>query len=378
MKLYEYQAKELLRAAGVPVPDGRLCRTVEDVRAAAAVLGGPVAVKAQVLAGGRGKAGGIRRAATPDEAAALAAALLGSRLLGLMVERVWVEPWADTQQELYLGYTIDARRGQVLLLLGPGGIDVETRPDAIWRTPVAFRAEPPRFILRDGLLRLRLPLTLTEPLTSVARALFRAFRDNQALLAEINPLAVTPRCLLALDARLTLDDAALERLPQVAAWVREGASEFPDESFKLVHGFDYVELDPDGDIGLISTGAGLTMTVVDLLVQAGARPINFVDIRASSMGRDPARLLIVLERLARCRNLRAVLVNIFAGITDLAAFAQALLAALETYPMLRRRVVVRAAGTAFAAAEQLWRAHGIPVTQDLEAAVAMVLEARGP
>lgn len=378
MRLYEYQAKARLAAAGVPVPPGRLCRSPEAARAAAEELGCPVVVKAQVLAGGRGKAGGIRVAADPLGAAREAAELLGHSLLGLPVERVWVEPRADVQHELFMAYTLDAANCRILFLLGPGGIDVEANREAIWRTPVDQMFGLPLFLLRDGLLALGLPQDLAQPLHQIATALLDAFWSNWATLAEINPLALTPSGPLALDARLVLDDGAIERIPEVLDWVRQGADEFPDEHLKQTLGFDYVEIDPDGDIGLLSTGAGLTMTVIDLIARRGGRAINFVDLRTGSMGRDPTRLNWVLERFTRLPNLRSVLVNVFAGITNLESFADALLTALENYPALCGRVIVRATGTGFAAAEARWRDAGLVVTEDLDEAIDLVLRARNP
>lgn len=410
LKLYEYQAKERFAAAGVPVLPGRLCGTPDEAARAAVELGGAVVVKAQVPAGGRGKAGGVRRAAGSDEAAERAAELLGRPLLGLPVRRVWLEPLVEVERELYLAFALDAPAGWVVFLLGPGGVDVEARSDAIFRAPIDLAVGLPLFLVRDGLLSIGLPQTLAVPLHGVAAALLEALKANAAVLAEVNPLALvagappevdgaaahaplTQRssvaerpsalsetgrgfALLALDARMEVDDGALERLPEVARWVREGPEEFPEEHLQLTLGFDFVELDPEGDVGLLSTGAGLTMAVIDLLRERGARPVNFVDLRTGSMGRDPTRLRYVLDRLTARPTLRAVLVNVFAGITNLEEFAHGLLAALEGYPSLRGRVVVRGTGTGFAGAEAIWRAAGLTVTEDLGEAIELALEAR--
>lgn len=190
----------------------------------------------------------------------------------------------------------------------------------------------------------------------------------------MNPLAVTSDGLVALDVRLHVDDSAVERLPAVAALVREQPEEFPAEHTKLVHGFDYVEVDPEGDIALLSTGAGLTLTVIDLIRRQGGRAINFVDLRTGGMGRDPARFRLVLERTADKPNLRAVLVNIFAGITNLEETADGLLAALAEFPSLKGRVVVRATGTGFPAAERRWTAAGLPVIESLQEAIARAVQ----
>ncbi len=377
MKLYEYQAKARFRAAGVPLLSGRLCTTAVEAAAAAEAIGGPVVVKAQVLVGGRGKAGGIRMAASPAEAAAHAADLLACPLLGHKVSRVLVEPRAKVDQELYLGCVLDAPARQTLFLLGPGGVDVEARPEAIWRAPIDPVLGVPLFVLRDGLLALGLPQSLAQPLHAVATALVTAFRENSATLAEINPLALGADGLTALDARLVVDDSAIERVPEIARYVSEGPDEFPEEHLKLTLGFDYVEVDPEGDVGLLSSGAGLTMTVMDLIRRQGGRPINFVDLRTGSVGRDPTRITWVLDRLGRVPSFRSVLVNVFAGITNLEDFAHALVAALEGYPSLRGRVIVRASGTGFAGAKVVWERAALPVVEDLEVAVGQaVLAAR--
>jgi succinyl-CoA synthetase beta subunit len=362
-----------LRAAGVPLLPGRLCATPEAAGQAAAELGGEVVVKAQVQAGGRGKAGGIRLADGPESAAGVAGELLGQSLLGYPVRKVLVEPRATVERELYLAFALDVTARRVVVLIGPGGVDVEERPEAIWRAPVDLALGLPLFLVRDALHSLGLSQALAGPLHGVAVSLLAAFRANAATLAEINPLALTPEGLVALDARMVVDDGALERVPELLALVRENAEEFPDEHLKLTLGFDYLELDPDGDVGLISTGAGLTMTVIDLLRERGARPINFVDLRTGGMGRDPTRLRWVLDRVTARRAPRAVLVNIFAGITDLVAFAEALLAALEPHPALRDRIVVRITGNGFAEAAALCRAAGLVVTEDLGEAIELTM-----
>ena len=378
LKLYEYQAKARFAAAGVPVLPGRLCTTPEEAARAAAELGGAVVVKAQVLAGGRGKAGGIRSAAGSDEAFAQSGELLGRPLLGLPVRAVWLEPLVAVERELYLGFALDSVARQLVFLFGPGGVEVEARAEAVFRAPVDLAVGLPLFLVRDGLLGLGLSQDLAAPIRGVAAALLDVVRRDAATLAEINPLALSSdRRLVALDARMEVDDGALERLPELVAWVREHPEEFPEEHLKLTLGFDYVELDPDGDVGLLSTGAGLTMAVIDVLRERGARPMNFVDLRTGGMGRDPTRLRWVLDRLTARPTLRAVLVNIFAGITNLEELAHGLLAALEGYPGLKGRVVVRVTGTGFAGAEALLREAGFVVTEDLGTAIDLVLEARG-
>ena len=376
MKLYEYQAKAILTQVGVPVPAGRIATTAEEAAAAARELGGPVVVKAQVLAGGRGKAGGILLASDPAAAGAAAGRLLGRDLLGHRVRKVLVERRAEAAHELHVALAIDYAAAEVAFLLGRGGVEVEAhaRTGGGYRGPVDPTLGILPFRVREALSQVGLPATLAAPLYSLASQLLAAFQANDATLIEVNPLAVTGHGLLALDARLHIDDSALERLPAVAALVREHPDEFPSEHTKLLHGFDYVEVDPEGDIALLSTGAGLTLTVIDLIRRQGGRAINFVDLRTGGMGRDPARFRLVLERMADKPNLRAVLVNIFAGITNLEETADGLLAVLADFPRLKGRVVIRATGPGFAAAERRWTAAGLPVIESLQDAIERVVQ----
>jgi succinyl-CoA synthetase beta subunit len=373
VKLYEYQAKAILARAGVAVPAGRVATTAHGAAEAARELGGAVVVKAQVLAGGLSKAGGIGLAADPAEAGSAAAGLLGRSLLGHPVRKVLVERRVEAQHELHLALAVDYEAAEVVFLLGRGGVEVEAhaRDGGGYRAAVDPALGILPFRVREGLSQFGLPAGLAAPLHTFARRLLEVFDAHQATLVEVNPLAVTSEGLVALDARMHVDDGALERLPAVGALVREHPHEFPAEHPKLVHGFDYVEVDPEGDIGLLSTGAGLTLTVIDLIRRQGGRAFNFVDLRTGGMGRDPSRFRLVLERMTGKANLRAVLVNIFAGITNLEETADGLLAALADFPHLKGRVVVRATGTGFAAAERRWTAAGLPVIESLQEAAAL-------
>jgi succinyl-CoA synthetase beta subunit len=358
--LLEWQAKGVLAAAGVRVPRGRLARSADEARAVAAEIGGPVMVKAQVPCGGRGKAGGVIRAMQPSLAASAAERLLAEPLLGHPVKGVLVEEALAAERELYLAVTVDYQAGvPVLLLGGAGGIDVaraarvEIDPLLGWRD----------FLGRQAMAAAQLAF---PALLAVGRIVYQVFVSQQATLVEINPLLLlADGALVAADARLLVDDAAGGSKP-------EDDEADPTARLRRLHGFDYLELDPDGDIGLIGTGAGGTMLTVDLLARRGGRPINFVDVRTGMIGRDPTRLIAVLDELAGKPNLRVILVSVFGAITDLAVLAATLLDALAARPPCVP-VHVRFQGRNEAQARELLEAHGIPCHATLEAAIEAVL-----
>jgi succinyl-CoA synthetase beta subunit len=303
--------------------------TPQEARCIAEELGEPVVVKAQVLVGGRGKAGGVRPAQTPAEAEQAAAAVLALEIKGLPVRRVLVEEAADVDWEIYLGLAIDrAARRPVLMASAAGGMDIEevarTRPDAIHRIPI------------DPFLGLRPYQTLalakgvglaTEqriPFERIARALYETFCACDATLAEINPLAVTGAGdLLALDAKIVLDDNALFRHPDLAAW-RDADEETPVERQARETGLSYVQL--DGEIGCVVNGAGLAMATMDVIRHFGGAPANFLDIGG---GAHAERVTAALRLVLSDTRVRAVLLNIFGGITRCDEVARGLVAALE-------------------------------------------------
>jgi succinyl-CoA synthetase beta subunit len=357
--LLEWQAKGVLAAAGLRVPRGKLARGAEEARAVAAEIGGPVMVKAQVPSGGRGRAGGVRQALDPGAAASAARALLDQPLLGHRVKSVLVEEALEAERELYLAVSIDYRAGvPVLLLGGAGGVDVETAARVEIDPLLGWRA----YVARQAVAATRLTL---DGLVEVSRAAYEVFVQHQATLVEINPLLrLADGALVAADARVVVDDAAGVFEPD--------EDDDPTARLKRRYGFDYLELDPDGDIGLIGTGAGGTMLTVDLISRRGGRPINFVDVRTGMIGRDPTRLIAVLDELAGKPNLRVILVSVFGAITDLAVLAATLLDALAARPP-RVPVHVRFQGRNEAQARELLSAHGIPCHETLEAAIDAVI-----
>ena len=381
MRLLEYQAKRLFAEAGIPVPDGTTADTPEQAESVAHELGGPLMIKAHVRAGGRGKAGGVLRAASPAQARQAAAQLLGSPLAGLPVRRVLVERALDIERELYLAVTVDYELGRAVVLVGShGGVEAETqaeRAGSLARAGINPLVGLPDYLGRDLLRWAGLDPQLLPSPWPLARALYRLFVERDALLAEINPLALTPAGrLVAVDARLSVDDAALRRQPELARLAEENPDESLEERIKREYDFDLVVVDPEGDVGLISTGAGGTMMTVDLIQRTGGRPFNFADVRTGRLLGDPTRLIVVLRELAARPSVRAVLVSVFGAITDLEEFARTLCQALDAVP-LAVPIQVRVQGYKAEEAKAILRECGLPCYDGLETAVEATVASVG-
>ncbi len=374
MKLYEYQSKAVLARYGIAIPAGEVAATAAEVAAIAQRLGRPVAVKAQVLVGGRGKAGGIRVATTPMQAAECATAILALTIQGLPVARLLVEEAAAIQRELYLGLIIDRAAGRVALMAsGQGGVDIEevarARPGEIARLNV-----DPFLGLRDYQARylaafLGLADTLWSAFTAIAHGLYTAFIESDASLAEINPLVVTADgALLALDAKITLDDNALFRHPELAAQ-RNAEEESPVEAQARAAGLSYVGL--GGDIGCMVNGAGLAMATLDAIKAFGGMPANFLDIGGGARAERVATALNIILQEPR---VRVVLLNIFGGITRCDEVAQGVVQAVgQVRP--RRSIVARLVGTNEAEGQAILAQAGIRTTPSLAEAARLAVTA---
>lgn len=337
MRLLEWQGRQLLARKGIPVPSGQLVHTPEEARAAARRLGGPVVVKAQVPIGGRGKAGGIRKAAGPEAAGQVAAELLGTSLKGAKVESLLVVQSVEVASEHYLGVTVDrARRGAVVIYSSLGGVDIEevarTQPHQVRKEPVHPLEGLWPFRLRR--LLATSPAHLGKALADVAARLYQTYLYYEASLVEINPLAETEQGLLALDAKVIIDDD--HRPGDQFTGLAEAARD-PLEAEADQAGFSYVRL--DGDVGIIGNGAGLVMATLDLVAQAGGRPANFLDIGG---GARAERVRKAVELIAREGNARVLLVNVFGGITRCDEVAKGIVEACQGLEM---PVVVRLVGT---------------------------------
>ncbi len=381
MDLHEYMAKDELRRAGVPVPEGRVCDTPAEAGAAASALG-PVAVKAQVLVGGRGKAGGIRLAETPAEAAAAAEAILGMDLRGHRVERVYCEQRLAIEHELYVAITVDASsRRPLLMASADGGIAIEEVPEkSIVKRPFDLPWGLRPFMARQVAARIGLTAELHAAFERIAARLYEVFRGRDATLVECNPLAIcrggggtaSELRLIAADARLSVDDDALDRQADLPRTSR--ATELERRVRAL--GLAFVEL--DGDIAVMANGAGITMATLDALQSFGGRPMNFLDAGGGAASGPTAEALDILLSTRP----RAILVNIFGGITRCDEVARAILsargpraagAAPESAPEIP--LIVRLVGTNEEEGTELLRAAGISAHTSMRAAAEAAVAA---
>jgi succinyl-CoA synthetase beta subunit len=343
--LYEYQGKELFKRFGIPVSEGRLATTPDEARAAAAELGGPVVVKAQVLTGGRGKAGGVKLADDPDDARAKADDILGLDINGHVVRKLWIERASDIAKEYYLSITFDRGVKQPLYMLTTeGGVEIEQvaeeKPEALARLHV----DPLEGFQPYQGRRLVYGAGVDDPneqkqVLAIVEKLYRCFVESDAMLTEINPLIVTPDGeVRALDSKFTVDDSALFRHPDIAE-MRDVAAADPQEALAREKGVTYVKL--DGTVGILGNGAGLSMSTVDVVVVAGGRPANFCDLGG---GGDAQGVVDALEVITSDDQVRSIFFNIFGGITRCDEVARGILTALEQMK-IELPIVVRLDGT---------------------------------
>lgn len=372
MYLLEHDAKDLLATHRIPAPAGALFEDAAAINSTA-LPGAPWIVKGQVSAGGRGKAGIIRKAATLAEARSHAAAIIGSTARGRPVGAVRVEQAVTGAQEVYLGLLLDSATAQVRVIVSArGGMDIEQVPREHIHSELA---QTNTQSLVDSVHRLarNLPENITAAVREAGERLAHAFLALEGLLLEINPLFVLDDgSWVAGDAKLVTDDNALARQPVLRAMLERRAHAYPETALKLQHGFDYVVVDPAGEIGLLTTGAGLSMMLIDELREAGLKPYNFLDIRTGGLRGETARLVQVLNWIAQGSNIRVLLINIFAGITDLAEFSRLLVAALAEVPRLKVPVVARLVGNGLPAARETLSAARIALHTDLDEALAAV------
>ena len=345
MDLYEYQGKQLFARFGIPVSDGRLATTPEEARAAAEEIGGPVVVKAQVLTGGRGKAGGVKLAKDPAEAEARARDILGLDINGHVVRKIWLEQASDIAKEYYLSITFDRGTKQPLFMLTTeGGVEIEQvaeeNPDALARLHV----DPLEGFQPYQARRLIYGAGIEDPgeqkqLLGIIEKLYECFVESDAMLTEINPLIVTPDGeVRALDSKFTVDDSALFRHPDIAE-MRDVEATDPHERLAREKGVTYVKL--DGSVGILGNGAGLSMSTVDVVVVAGGRPANFCDLGG---GGDAQGVVDALEVITSDDQVRSIFFNIFGGITRCDEVARGILAALDQMK-IELPIVVRLDGT---------------------------------
>ncbi len=368
MNIHEYQAKEILRRFGVPIPPGDVATTVAEAEAIATKLGGPVMVKAQVHAGGRGKAGGVKFCKDVAAAKEKAAAILGMQIKGLTVEKVLVTTAADIGTEAYVGIIVDRKtKKAVFMVSAAGGIDIEevaaTTPEKILYHPVdpryglqAFEAQQMGFFLYADAKQARAA-------AKIMQQLYQAFLASGCSLAEINPLVVTPTGdVIAVDATMVIDDNELDRLPAVAA-LRDESSEEPSEVAARKANLTFIKL--DGNVGCVVNGAGLAMATMDLVKYYGGDPANFLDIGGSS---NPEKVVNALKIITADPSVKAILFNIFGGITRTDDVANGIVTATKANP-LKVPIVIRLTGTNEEIAVKILTENGFSASSDMDEAV---------
>lgn len=344
MKLHEYQSKKIFDRFDVPIPKGRVTNFASEAKQIAEELGGRVVIKSQVLVGGRGKAGGIKLARDPKQAKELATEILGMEIKGLPVRKILVDEIVDIDQEIYLGITNDRTcRQPIVIASSSGGIDIEEvaqiSPEKIFKLSIDPLLGLQDFQIRDIALGIDLKHEYWKQFIKILHGLYRAYLDMDATLAEINPLVITKdKRLIALDAKMIIDDNALFRHPEMME-LRDLDVEVPAEIEAQKYGLSYIKL--DGDIGCMVNGAGLAMATMDIISQFGGKPSNFLDIGG---GAGATKVAAALRIILSDPNVKVILINIFGGITRCDEVAKGLLSAL-TDVKTKVPVVVRLVGT---------------------------------
>jgi len=368
MKIHEYQAKEILKKFGVPVPRGRVAKTPQEARGIAEELGGAVVVKAQIHAGGRGKGGGIKVANSPDEAEKAADAIIGMNLVthqtgpeGRLVERVLVEDAGDIARELYLGVVIDrVSECPVIMASEAGGMDIEEvaakTPEKILKVIIDPAVGLQAFQVRRLCFGLNLTKELTGQIGKMISNLYKAFIGSDCSLAEINPLAITKDGeAFALDAKINLDDNALYRHKDLAE-LRDISEEEPLEVEASKHNLSYIKL--DGAVGCMVNGAGLAMATMDIIKLHGQMPANFLDVGGAA---SAERVANAFRILTSDENVKAVLINIFGGIVRCDRVANGIVEALKEVDV-KAPIVVRLEGTNSEEGREILEKSGLEFT----------------
>lgn len=368
MNIHEYQAKEIFRREGIPIPPGEVATSAAEAEAIARKFGGTVVVKAQVHAGGRGKAGGVKLAKSPEEAHEAAEKILKLTIKDLPVQKVLVTPAADIDTEAYVGVIVDRASKKAVFMVSPaGGIDIEEvaakTPEKIMRHPVdpryglqPYEAMEMGFFLYDDVKKARAA-------AKIMQQLYSAFTKSGASLAEINPLVTTPAGeVIALDAKMVVDDNELDRLAEVAA-LRDESSEAPSEVEARKANLTFIKL--DGNVGCVVNGAGLAMATMDLVKYYGGEPANFLDIGGSS---NPEKVVSALRIITGDPSVKAILFNIFGGITRTDDVANGIVTATKQNP-LKVPIVIRLTGTNEEIAVKILQENGFSAMTDMDEAV---------
>ena len=368
MNIHEYQAKDIFRKYGIPIPPGEVATTPEEAEAIARKFGTTVVVKAQVHAGGRGKAGGVKLAKTPQEARNVAAQILKLTIKGLPVKKVLVTPAADIASEAYVGIIVDRASKRPVFMASPaGGIDIEEvaakTPDKILRHAVDPRYGLQMFEAMQLAFFLYSDMKQVRAAAKIFQQLYKAFFENGGSLAEINPLVTTPAGeIVALDAKMVIDDNELDRRPDIAA-LRDESAEDQSEVEARKASLTFIKL--DGNVGCVVNGAGLAMATMDLVKYYGGEPANFLDIGGSS---NPEKVVAALRIITSEPNVKAILFNIFGGITRTDDVANGIVTAIKQNP-LKVPLVIRLTGTNEEIALEILKENGLSAMTDMDEAV---------
>jgi len=373
MNIHEYQARALLKAQGIPMLDGDVASTPTEAEAIARRLGGTVVIKAQVHAGGRGRAGGVRLAKSPGEALDHAAEILGMQIKGLTVQKVLVVPAAEIASESYVGLIMDRETQRpVFMVSSAGGVDIEEvaakTPEKIVRLPI----DPTYGLFPHQALALAFALyrdfAQVKAAAKIMEQLYTAFLANGASLAEINPLVTTPDGrVLALDAKIVIDDNELFWRPDLGL-LRDDTAEEPSEAAARRANLSFIKL--DGNVGCVVNGAGLAMATMDLVKFYGGDPANFLDIGGSS---SPEKVINALKIITQDPHVKAILFNIFGGITRTDDVANGIVAATRQFKV-NVPIVIRLTGTNEAEAIKILNGVGMPALSDMDQAVEQVVK----
>lgn len=373
MKIHEYQAREIFKQYGLPVPGHVLCHSVDDVRKAVKNLDHLVVIKAQVLAGGRGKAGGVKLARTEQEAVDAAERILGMDIKGYKVEKVIVADAVDIDHEYYVGLVNDRNAKAVTLMVSAeGGVEIEevakNAPEKIHKISINPQTGLLDFQARNVAVKLFADVKLARQAATIFQKLYRIYIDTDATLAEINPMVLTPsRKLLCIDGKMNFDDNALYRHPEILA-LREVDEDEQKEIDAREKGLSYIRL--NGDIGCMVNGAGLAMATMDMIKLYGGSPANFLDIGGSS---NPKKVVDAMNILLSDANVRVVMINIFGGITRGDDVARGLIEALKTIDT-KVPIVVRLSGTNAKEGLALLKETGLTTVSTMSEAARKAIE----
>lgn len=367
MKIHEYQAKEILARYKIPVTKEILCYTVEEVLTAVGQLGFPAVIKAQVLTGGRGKAGGVKLVRSADEATATAEKILGMDIKGYTVEKVLVAQGVSFVSEIYAGITIDRNtKSAVFMVSREGGVEIEEvakeKPEAILKFTIDPDLGLAPFVARKIAFSLFDDLSLVRQASSLFHKLYQVFIETDASLVEINPLVITSDGnLLALDGKMTFDDNALFRQPAILALNEPSEDEIKEIDAKE-KGLSYIRL--DGSIGCMVNGAGLAMATMDMIKLYGGEPANFLDIGGSS---NPQKVIDAMNLILSDKGVKVVMINIFGGITRCDDVAKGLIAALEQIK-INIPIVIRLSGTNSKEGLEILKSANLPIVETMSEA----------